>query len=276
MPLSTRPPSYRYHKARNCAVVTIDGKNHYLGPFHSPESFEKYNRLIAQWQVNGQSSGPLAEAIKTSDLSINDLILRYLDFAPGYYLKHGKTRGEFDNNRCAVRVLKKLFGSTLAAALGPKDLELVRHSMIEDQLGRKTINGRVGRIKRMFRWGTREGLLPPGSYHALTTVEGLKRDRSAAKETGPVTTVPEKDVLAALAHLNPYVRAMAQIQEFTGMRPQDVRNLRTCDMDTTGEVWIYTPWTHKTEHHGHVRRIAIGPRAQVILEPLLKSEDPEA
>ena len=25
-------PSYRHHKARNCAVVTIDGKNHYLGP----------------------------------------------------------------------------------------------------------------------------------------------------------------------------------------------------------------------------------------------------
>ena len=41
-------PSYRFHKAWNCAVVSIDGKNHYLGPYHSPESFEKYNRLIAE------------------------------------------------------------------------------------------------------------------------------------------------------------------------------------------------------------------------------------
>ena len=47
MPRTNSAPSYRFHKARNCAVVTIDGKNHYLGPDRSPESFEKYNRLIA-------------------------------------------------------------------------------------------------------------------------------------------------------------------------------------------------------------------------------------
>jgi integrase len=148
--------------------------------------------------------------------------------------------------------------------------------MIEGQLGRKTINGRVSRIKRMFRWGTREGLLPGSSYHALLTLEGLKRHRTAAKETGPVTTVPEKDVAATLSHVNPHVRAMAQVQELTGMRPQDVRNLRTCDVDLSGDVWVYSPWTHKTEHHGHVRRIAIGPKAQVILEPFLKADDPKA
>lgn len=276
MPRTSRPPAYRLHKARQCAVVTIDGKNHYLGPYHSPESFEKYNRLIAQWQMNGQTPHPSILPAKVSELSVNELILRYLEFATGYYVKHGKTTGEFDNIRCAVRVLKKLFGSTPAAGFGPKDLELVRQAMIEDKLGRKTINGRVGRIKRIFRWGTREGLLPSGAYHALTTVEGLKRNRSAAKETGPVTTVPEKDVQATLTHLHPHVRAMAQIQELAGMRPQDIRNLRTCDVETTGEVWVYIPWTHKTEHHGHVRRIAIGPRAQAILKPFLKPADPEA
>jgi hypothetical protein len=39
--LASRPrrqPSCRLHKARNCAVVTIHGKNHYLGPYDSPES----------------------------------------------------------------------------------------------------------------------------------------------------------------------------------------------------------------------------------------------
>jgi integrase len=276
MPRSTRPPSYRLHKARNCAVVTIDGRNHYLGSYHSPESFEKYNQLVARWSVNSQSIRPHTEQSDPSSLSINGLTLQYLDFASGYYVKHGKATGELDNIRCAVRVLKKLFGSTPAAAFGPKDLELVRQAMIEDQLGRKTINGRVGRLKRMFRWGTKEGLIPRGSYHALLAVEGLKRHRSAAKETGPVTTVPEKDVLATLSYVNPVVRAMAQVQELTGMRPQDVRNLRTCDVDMSGEVWVYSPWTHKTEHHDHVRKIAIGPIARVILEPFLKSKDPKS
>ena len=31
-------PSYRFHKARNCAVVTINGRDHYLGAHDSPES----------------------------------------------------------------------------------------------------------------------------------------------------------------------------------------------------------------------------------------------
>jgi hypothetical protein len=33
MPHSNRPPSYRLHKARQSAVVTINGQNRYLGPY---------------------------------------------------------------------------------------------------------------------------------------------------------------------------------------------------------------------------------------------------
>jgi integrase len=88
--------------------------------------------------------------------------------------------------------------------------------------------------------------------------------------------VPESDVQAALLKVNPFVRAMIQVQELAGMRPQDIRNLRTCDLDLTGDVWIYTPWTHKTEHHGHARQIAIGPRAQAILRPFLQPNNPTA
>jgi hypothetical protein len=28
-----KDPSYRYHKARNCAVVTLNGRDHYLGTY---------------------------------------------------------------------------------------------------------------------------------------------------------------------------------------------------------------------------------------------------
>jgi len=34
--LTGKIPAYRLHKARNLAVVTLDGRNHYLGPFGSP------------------------------------------------------------------------------------------------------------------------------------------------------------------------------------------------------------------------------------------------
>jgi len=47
--MTVRKPSYRFHKARRCAVVTIAGKDHYLGAYDSPESWEKYHRLVAEW-----------------------------------------------------------------------------------------------------------------------------------------------------------------------------------------------------------------------------------
>ena len=46
MPRKKSPPSYRFHKARNCAVVTINGRNRYLGPYGSPESKEEYAATV--------------------------------------------------------------------------------------------------------------------------------------------------------------------------------------------------------------------------------------
>ena len=47
---SPKPPSYRLHKARGLAIVTIDGHDHYLGKFGSAESHERYAQLIAVWR----------------------------------------------------------------------------------------------------------------------------------------------------------------------------------------------------------------------------------
>jgi integrase len=148
--------------------------------------------------------------------------------------------------------------------------------MIEAGLTRRSINGRVSRVKRLYRWASEQELVPPSTYHGLLAVRGLQRGRSAARETEPVTTVPEEHVKAVLPFLTPQVRAMAEAQELAAMRPQDVRNLRTGDLDMSGDVWVYSPFTHKTEHHGHVRRIALGPRAQAVLRPFLKPSAPSA
>ena len=71
-------------------------------------------------------------------------------------------------------------------------------------------------------------------------------------------------------HVAPQVWAMVQLQRLTGMRPGEVTTMRTCDIDTSGAVWIYTPARHKTQHHGHARRIHLGPQAQRILQPWLR------
>ena len=88
--------------------------------------------------------------------------------------------------------------------------------------------------------------------------------------------MPDEVVKATLPHLNGHLQAMVQVQELAAMRPQDIRNMRTGDIDMTGDVWIYKPWTHRNEHHGQVREIAIGPRAQAILKAFLKADAPLA
>jgi len=96
-PRPQRQPTYRLHKARGCAVVTINGNDHYLGKYNSPESHEKYARLIAEWQANGKELSSLTRPDPNGDLTVSALILRYLDFAQDYYNDYA-TRHQGETN----------------------------------------------------------------------------------------------------------------------------------------------------------------------------------
>jgi integrase len=78
-----------------------------------------------------------------------------------------------------------------------------------------------------------------------------------------------------LPFLNKAVQAMVRLQWHTGMRSQEMVSLRTCDIDQTGEVWLYRPVWHKTKCHNRPRVIAFGPRAQEVLTPFLRPQEPE-
>ena len=77
---------------------------------------------------------------------------------------------------------------------------------------------------------------------------------------------------ATLPHLSEVVADMIRFQRLTGCRPGEVCILRPCDVDTSGDVWIYRPESHKTEHHGRERVICIGPKGQDVLRPYLLRE----
>jgi hypothetical protein len=42
-------PNYRKHKATGQAVVTVAGRDIYLGKHNSAASRQEYNRIIAEW-----------------------------------------------------------------------------------------------------------------------------------------------------------------------------------------------------------------------------------
>ncbi len=75
--LGNRPPSYRFHMASGQAVVTIDGRDHYLGRHGSAPSHERYSQLIAEWSEKNQVSIERTEQLiaELSATEINDLAM---------------------------------------------------------------------------------------------------------------------------------------------------------------------------------------------------------
>jgi len=47
-----KAPSYRKHKVSGQAVVTLDGRDFYLGPHGTKASHAEYDRLVAEWLAN--------------------------------------------------------------------------------------------------------------------------------------------------------------------------------------------------------------------------------
>jgi len=79
---STRPPSYRLHKASGQAVVTIDRKDRYLGVHGTPESRLRYERLISAW-MQGEPV-PAREPESSNDITVAEGCVQYLRWAEGY------------------------------------------------------------------------------------------------------------------------------------------------------------------------------------------------
>jgi integrase len=260
-------------------VVTLTSptgnrRDFYLGRYGSATSKAEYARLIAEWSASGHfipHTGP-----PPTDLTVNELLVRFWAHVEAHYRDpEGHPTPEVDAYRLSLRPLKKIYGHTMARDFGPLALKAVRRSMIEAGLSRKVINQRIGRIRRCFKWATSEQLVPASVFHAMQTVAGLEAGRTEAAETLPVRPVGDADVDAVLRVVNRHVAGMIRFQRLTGCRPQDVCNLRRCDLDTTGEVWVYRPVRHKTAHRGKERSVAIGPKAQAVLAEF-PTHDPEA
>jgi integrase len=276
-------PSLSHHKASGQGVVRLNGRDVYCGQFGSDECRSKYHCVIAEWEQNGRrppdrfpdrspDQTPENTSAEPEDLTINEMLLAYLTHADSYYVKNGKPTTEPVNIRLALRPLRRLYGDTMAREFGPTRLKAVRQDMVATGLCRNEVNKRVRHILRAFKWAVEEEMVPASVHHGLRAVKGLRRGRSNARESEPVKPVPDTFVDATLPHLNPQVRVMVEIQRLTGMRPGEVCSMRTIDVDTSGRVWIYTPESHKTEHHGRERRIYLGPAAQEILRPWLRPE----
>ena len=165
------------------------------------------------------------------------------------------------------------------ADFSPLKLKALRQSWIDlrDENGRLrlcrgTINARMRRITRVFRWAASEELCPASVPQSLAMLPGLRKGRTAARETKPVLPVSDDVVEKTLAQLGGVVADMVRLQRATGMRPSEVCSLRPMDVNRSDDVWLYVPADHKTQHHGRSRTVAIGPNGQAVLSKYLLRE----
>lgn len=262
---ATRIPKYRKHRGSGQAVVTINGRDYYLGVHGTTVSKRNYDQLIAEYLSTGH-------VCHNNGLTVTELISLYWKYVKSYYVKDGEPTTEVERMRIALRALRKLYGNIPAREFSPLKLKTVREQFVETGICRTSVNKQVERIRRMYRWAVAEELIPPDVIHGLTAVQGLRKGRSSAPELPPVKPIDEKVVEATLPHLPSVVSDIARFQLVTGCRPQEACRIRPMDIDRSEKVWIYRPGSHKTEHHDRNRVIPLGPRAQAIITPYLDRE----
>jgi integrase len=266
--LVNSPPAYRKHRPSGQAVVTLNGRDFYLGPHGTKTSRNEYDRLIGEWLQSGRT---LAFADRQAgDLSIVELAAAFWLHAKSYYVgPPGKPTREVHNYQRVLKPLKELYGRLAVAEFGPIKFKVVRDKLVESGLSRQTVNGHMIRLRNIFRWGVAHEMVPASVLDALRAVDGLRSGKTTARDTEPVKPVSDATVQQTLPHLPLVVSDMVRLQRLTGARPDEICMLRPCDLDRNSDVWTYRPMHHKNEHHGKDRLIFIGPKGQDILRPYL-------
>lgn len=258
----TKLPSYRHHKPSGQAVVTLSGRDVYLGPHGTRLSRENYDRVVGEWLAAGR-------AMPKNDDSPAVTVVELVNA----FHKAGAIPASHDHSyKSVMKLLVRLYGRTSAGEFGPLALKVVRNAMVSAGWNRTTINNRVHMLRRIFRWGVEHEMIPADVPQALDAVEGFRIGKTTAPESEAVHPVAVEHVEATLSAMSPTVRAMVRLQLLTGMRAGELCQMRTGDIDATGPVWVYRPERHKTQHHNKTRDVAIGPKAIEILRPLLRPD----
>ncbi|MHB1038047.1 MAG: tyrosine-type recombinase/integrase [Pirellulales bacterium] len=232
----------------------------------SRASKTEYKRLLNEWLASDRYA---PRDLAAGELTIAELCARYAAWAEGYYPPQSLAR-----IKVAVQRLVECYGHKGVSAFGPLSLQAIQQQLARAKKARSYCNHLLGAIKRVFKWGVSQELVPESVFVRISTVGGLKRGRSPAIERPPIGPVSDEVVEATLPCLPTVIQAMIRIQRLTGCRPGEVCLFRPCDIDRSGEVWTFTPPEHKTAYCGKSRVVHIGPKAQEVLLPwLLRAPD---
>ena len=266
-----KTPKLRHHKASGQGLVVLNGRAIYLGRYDLPETRQQYHRLVAEWEATGRRPPGPAQ----NELTVMELCAAFWRHAEEYYRRpDGRSSSSLDGYRMAMGHARRLYGRTRAVDFGPVALKTVRTAMVADDWSRRTCNKATNLLRRIFRWGVAEQMIPPTVATALAAVEPLHRGRTTARETARVRPVPEDDIDAVEEHVSRQVWGLIRLQRYTAARPGELVKLRATDIDMSGDVWTVRLADHKEIHRDLARTLYLGPRAQAVIDEFLTPARP--
>ena len=128
---SNRIPKYRHHKPSGQAVVTLDGRDVYLGAYTDAASRQRYERVVGEWLANGRQLS--IQQTDEDPLTVDELLAAFWRHAQVHYRSpSGEPTSELDSFTQAFKPLRSLYSNAPARDFGPLALRAVREKMISD------------------------------------------------------------------------------------------------------------------------------------------------
>lgn len=249
------PPSVYRHSSGQ-AMVRWQGRTYYLGKHGSPEAEEAYGKLIVELAA-GKTPKPASAS------TVNDVLAEWWQRESPRY---GQSK-ELRHFKIAWRVLAATHGELPASEFKAGQLEAVQLAMATGSWNhskgwcRNVVNRQTVRIRTIWRWAERVGLVPAGAWGNLRTLPALALNDARVRVTAPVEPASDGDYAAVLSELPRIGKAMLRLQWLTGMRSAEVRTMRWEEI----RDGVYRPKQHKNAWRGHARAVVLGPKALAVL-----------
>jgi hypothetical protein len=147
---------------RGRAFAWHNGKRHYLGVSGTPEADENYRRFKIALLENPTDSAPvwkgkdnpMPDSSPPPDSEPGEMLVARLAVEFLKYHSPRLDKTDVKHFHTAIAFLVEMFGSMSANEISPKKMRSVRNQMVQSgRFCRKTINGYITKLVRIFVWG---------------------------------------------------------------------------------------------------------------------------